>query len=35
MAFELFPEGTPDMDGPDEMSDVNWEEVAEAWNEYG
>jgi len=29
----IYPEGTPDMDSAKEMDDVNWEEIAEGWNE--
>jgi len=28
----IFPEGTPDMEMKD-LDDVNWQEVADAWNE--
>lgn len=30
---DLFPEGTPDMDGPAAMALVDWEELADAWRE--
>ena len=30
----LMPEGTPDMDNPGEYDDVDWDEVADAYNEY-
>ena len=33
LAFELMPEGTPDMKSAKDFVDVNWEEVAEALNE--
>lgn len=33
IAREMYPEGTPDMDGPQDMDKVNWQEIAEAWNE--
>ena len=32
---EMFPEGTPDMDGAHELDNVNWKEIAEHledWN---
>jgi hypothetical protein len=32
---EMFPEGTPDMDGAHELDKVNWKEIAEHledWN---
>lgn len=29
--LHIFPEGTPDFESPDELSLVNWEEIAEAW----
>jgi len=25
----MFPEGTPDMDGPQDMAKVNWTEIAD------
>ena len=31
----MFPNGTPDMDGPQDMNKVNWQEIAEhleQWN---
>jgi len=31
--WSVYPEGTPDMDGRDDMQKVNWSEVAENWNE--
>lgn len=34
--LDLFPEGTPDMDGVQEMQNVNWQEIAqhlEEWND--
>ena len=30
----LMPAGTPDMDGPQDFEGVDWDEVAEAYNEY-
>ena len=33
VAFGLFPEGTPDMDGPEELDAVDWAEIAKAWND--
>ena len=33
---DMFPEGTPDMDGAEEMNNVNWQEIAkhlEEWND--
>lgn len=30
---DWFPDGTPDMDGPHEYDDVNWDELAADWNE--
>jgi len=30
---ELWPEGTPDMDGPKDMDAVDWKHIADAWNE--
>lgn len=30
---EWFPNGTPDMDGAHEYSDVDWDGLAESWNE--
>ena len=33
IAFEMYPNGTPDMKGPAELVKVDWEEVATAWNE--
>lgn len=30
-AAEWFPEGTPDMDSPKKLRDVDWDEIAEAW----
>lgn len=33
IAREMYPEGTPDMDSPQDMGKVNWDEIAEAWNE--
>lgn len=29
---KVFPTGTPDMDSPDEMDDVNYDEIFEAWD---
>lgn len=34
--WHMFPEGTPDMDGAEEMNNVNWQEIAkhlEEWND--
>ena len=28
-----FPDGTPDMDSPTELDDVDWQEIADNWNE--
>jgi hypothetical protein len=28
---EQYPDGTPDMDGPDDMDEVLWDMVAEHW----
>ena len=33
IALEIYPEGTPDMKGAYELDEVNWEEIAESWNE--
>lgn len=33
IALDLFPGGTPDMETADDFDKVNWNEVAEAWNE--
>jgi hypothetical protein len=33
LGFELFPNGTPDMDDPSDMRKVDWTEIAAAWNE--
>jgi hypothetical protein len=33
IALELWPNGTPDMHGPEDMDRVDWHEIAEAWNE--
>jgi hypothetical protein len=33
IGLEIFPNGTPDMDTKEEMDNVNWDEIAEAWNE--
>lgn len=30
--FELFPQGTKDMDHPADMAKVNWQEVADDFN---
>lgn len=30
---EIFPNGTPDMKGPQDYDEVDWIEVAEAFNE--
>ena len=32
-ACEIFPNGTTDMNGPGDMADVDWDEVAEQWNQ--
>lgn len=29
--FDVFPTGTPDMDSPAEMSEVDWSDLAESW----
>ena len=31
---DMFPEGTPDMDGAEEMKNVNWQEIAEHLEEW-
>jgi len=31
--LEMYPCGTVDMDSVDEMDNVNWQEIADAWNE--
>lgn len=33
IAREMYSEGTPDMDNPADMDKVNWQEIAESWNE--
>jgi len=33
IALEMYPYGTPDMDGRMDMDKVNWEEIAASWNE--
>lgn len=34
VAFELFPHGTPDMDGDaSRMVKVDWQAIADAWND--
>ena len=33
IAREIWPQGTRDMDGPEDMDAVDWERIAEAWNE--
>ncbi len=30
---ELYPNGTPDMDGPQDYDRVDWQRIADAWNE--
>lgn len=30
---EAFPTGTPDMDGKNDLDDVNWDELAESFKE--
>jgi hypothetical protein len=32
--YEMFPEGTPDMDGAQEMQNVNWQEIAQHLEEW-
>lgn len=32
--YDMFPEGTPDMDSVDEMAVVNWQEIAEHLEEW-
>jgi hypothetical protein len=32
--YEMFPNGTPDMDSADEMQAVNWSEIAEHLKEW-
>ena len=32
LAREVYPDGTPDMD-PAELARVDWQEIADAWNE--
>ena len=32
-ALELFPEGTPDMDGAADLFKVDWDEIVENWNQ--
>lgn len=33
LVSEIWPDGTPDMDGPNDYDKVNWTEIAYAWNE--
>ena len=33
IALAMWPQGTPDMRGPEEMDAVDWSRIAEAWNE--
>lgn len=33
VGWEAFPQGTPDMDGVEDMAKVDWQEIADAWNE--
>ena len=33
MMEDLYPEGTPDMDGPQDYDKVDWQEIVAAWNE--
>lgn len=30
----VFPNGTPDMTGPEDYDRVDWVEIAETWNSY-
>jgi len=32
IAYDVFPDGTPDMDNADDMGKVDFEEVAGVWN---
>lgn len=32
-AREMFPDGTPDMDTGADLDSVNWQEIADNWNE--
>ena len=33
IAMEMYPNGTPDMDGPEDYDKVEWSHIAEVWNE--
>jgi len=33
LVSEIWPNGTPDMDGPNDYDKVNWTEIVYAWNE--
>jgi hypothetical protein len=33
IALAMYPSGTPDMNGPEDMDAVDWQAIAEAWNE--
>jgi len=32
--YDMFPDGTPDMDGVEDMKNVNWQEIAEHLEEW-